>query len=100
MKFSIMICLLFLAFIGPQVLAAESKKVVKIKKTKVNPKELKHIRATSSDEQFYYIEISAEELKLIEDGRRLFNESRKFPPPSENFQKKMQDQVGYPEDEK
>lgn len=85
-------CILF-----SSISLGERKKIAKVKKTEVKMEDLKRIRAISSDENYFYIEITEQELKIIDEARRIFNNADKEIPPPDTLQKKMQDQVGYPE---
>lgn len=66
---------------------------IKVKKSDVKPEDLKHIRAKKSDNEYYYVELTAEELKIVTEARKAFAEGRKLPPPSKNMINKMQDQI-------
>jgi Na+-translocating ferredoxin:NAD+ oxidoreductase RnfG subunit len=79
--------------------AQPTKKTIKVKKSSIKKQDLKHVRAINSDQEYYYVELTAEELKIIEEARKAFAEGRTLPHPSQNMIDKMQDQIA-PEKEK
>ncbi len=75
-------------------IASESTTMIKIKKSDVMPEDLQYIHAIKMDDQYYYVERTPEQMKLIKQTDRLLKKPRKLAPPPVSLQKKMQDQVG------